>query len=551
MATILVVTGIGAGTEHEVGERIVIGREPRSVDLLLEDRRASREHAEVVREGDSFTLRDLGSLNGTYVDGRVVKETALKDGSKITIGSCQLLFRDEADPARAKPESSASLTMVEDGDGEVRLVDSAAQVEISAAVEKPAEAEQIQDLGTAQRLYKRLQILFDAAKVLGSTRSLDEVLDEVMRMLLDVFPAADRSFITLQEEETGQLVPSAARTRKAEGPGDIVLSRTIVNKVMEERRAILSRDTGQQAEFSDALSIVELSINSFMCVPLIYHDEVLGILQVDSSRVLPPFTEDDLKLLSSLASQAALAIKNARDDQERQLLYLSNIGALVKAVEARDEYTRGHSMRVAEYATLIGRRMNRTRDASQRINLDRLRYAGQLHDAGKINVTQQVLHKPSKLNFEEYEQMKRHPIVTHFILSEMHLPPELKGLDIIAALHHERFDGNGYPCGFKGDETPIESRILAAADTFDAMTSDRPYRKALQSDVAMAEVNRVANTQLDPDVVVAFTEVHKSGLIDNVLGDERAGGLASLPTPRRFRQLLTKLKETLEPGKLG
>ena len=548
MASIMVMSGSAAGAEHKIGESVVIGRGPKAGGIFLDDRRASRQHAEILRRGDSFIIRDLGSMNGTFLDGRKIEEAPLEDGAKIRIGNSNLIFLDEKRLARIPAKPTANLTMIEDAGGDGPSPEDGSRFEINATlVRQPAAADQLGDLATAQRLYKQLNILFDATQALSSTRVQTDVLDEVMRRLLDVFPAADRSFIMLLDEETGELVPSAARTRDGKAAQDVVLSRTIVSRVMDEKRAILSRDTSEQAEYSTAESIMELSIQSFMCAPLLYRDKALGILQVDSGRVLPPFAEEDLTLLSSLAAQAALAIQNARDDQERQLLYLGNIGSLVRAVEARDEYTRGHSIRVAEIGKLVAKRMNAHLPHAQQMDLDRILYAGQLHDAGKIAVTEEVLHKPAKLTDEEYEQMKRHPIVTHFILNEMHLPAEIKGMDVIAALHHERYDGKGYPCGFKGEEIPMESRILAAGDTFDAMTSERPYRKAMPADEAMAEIDRVAGTQLDPDVARVFGELYREGGLASVVGEHRLGDLASLPNAEGFRQLIAKLLDSLAP----
>ena len=230
-----------------------------------------------------------------------------------------------------------------------------------------------------------------------------------------------------------------------------------------------------------------------------------------------------------------------------QITFLSNKKYLPHVKD-----TRASAIIVAEeiqtdIAMLVAKRMNAKRDRSRHIDLDRIKYAAQLHDAGKISVAKEVLHKPSKLNDDEYERMKRHPIVSQFILSEMHLPAELKGLDVIAALHHERYDGKGYPCGFRGDEIPIESRIMAAADTFDAMTSERPYRKALPPEVAMDEITRMAGTQIDPDVAAVFNELYQEGALASVVGEERLGDLANPPDSSRFRQLMVKLIEALAP----
>jgi HD-GYP domain-containing protein (c-di-GMP phosphodiesterase class II) len=344
--------------------------------------------------------------------------------------------------------------------------------------------------------------------------------------------------VVLRDPDSEELRPVASRDRMGGPIADIRLSRKVVQRVLDEKRAVLSCDATGLGEADLYQTMAAMRIRSFICAPLIARDQVLGILQLDSSRAMGAFSEDDLSLLTGLASQAALAIQNARYDQDRRLSYLSNIGSLLNAVEARDGYTRGHSMRVADFSVMTALRFNTRLPPERAIDVDRLRYAAQLHDAGKISLEVKLLHKPSTLDQSEFEEVKRHPLVTYFILSAMHLPPELKGLDMLAALHHERWDGLGYPCGLKGDEAPIESRILAAADMLDAMTSDRPYRKALPLARAMEEMQRVAGTQLDPQVVDVLRDLDSEGALATVLGLYRRGDMTGSFTPLRFREMV-------------
>ena len=176
--------------------------------------------------------------------------------------------------------------------------------------------------------------------------------------------------------------------------------------------------------------------------------------------------------------------------------YADTISSLVAALEAKDVYTKGHSVRVAEYAVLIAVAMGLPQS-----EIDRIEQAALLHDLGKLGVSRRVLAKEARLTDGEYEEIKRHPDIGAHIVADV---PYLADFVPMIAHHHERFDGKGYGEGTAGLEIPIEARILAVADSYDAMTSARPYRSAMSHADAMSELVRNRGTQFDPDVVTAF-----------------------------------------------
>jgi putative two-component system response regulator len=178
---------------------------------------------------------------------------------------------------------------------------------------------------------------------------------------------------------------------------------------------------------------------------------------------------------------------------------LNSIKALASALEARDTYTQGHSMRVTQYSLLVGEKLSLAKK-----NMEKLRLAGLLHDVGKIGVKEHVLNKPGKLTPEEYEQIKIHPQLSVKILQPVITDEEV--IDIIRH-HHERWDGDGFPYGLKKEEIPLGSRIIIVCDTFDAMTSNRPYRKALAKEIAFDELRRCSGSQFDPRMVKAFLSI--------------------------------------------
>ena len=182
--------------------------------------------------------------------------------------------------------------------------------------------------------------------------------------------------------------------------------------------------------------------------------------------------------------------------------FLDTIRSLTAALDAKDPYTRGHSDRVAGYAVEIARRLRIPED-----QVEDLKYIALLHDAGKIGTSEQILHKPGRLNDDEFQKMQCHSAIGADIVRNVKMLA--KGAEIIRH-HHERWDGRGYPDGKKGDEIPVSSRIIAVSDAFDAMISDRPYRAAMLPEAALQEITRCAGTQLDPRMVQAFVDLYPS-----------------------------------------
>jgi putative two-component system response regulator len=182
--------------------------------------------------------------------------------------------------------------------------------------------------------------------------------------------------------------------------------------------------------------------------------------------------------------------------------FLNTITSLAHALEAKDRYTSGHSRRVAQISVAIAREMGLSEAA-----IEKIRFAGQLHDIGKIGVREAVLNKPGRLTDEEFEHMGYHPEIGGRILAPVIDDAEVLG---IVRHHHERYDGSGYPDRLAQEAIPLGARILAVADAFDAMTSERPYRGALGLDFALEEIERCAGSQFDPKVVAAFLSIKGS-----------------------------------------
>ncbi len=253
-----------------------------------------------------------------------------------------------------------------------------------------------------------------------------------------------------------------------------------------------------------------MPLASLLAVPLRMKQRVLGFIAVASFSKSKRFDEGQRKLLSIVGSRAAAAIENARLYEDLRATFQQTIQGLAKAIDKMDRYTAGHSDRVATYAMYLAVRLGLPPDM-----IEIVRQSALMHDIGKIGCVMN-LNKPGKLTQDEYEVFKKHPGYGRDILDPIKfLHPLVPGVH----LHHERWDGRGYPLGLKGNDVPLIARIIAVADTYDAMTSDRAYRRALPHEVAVNEIERCAGTQFDPEVSDTFV----AGL-DNYREDEQSKG---------------------------
>lgn len=354
-----------------------------------------------------------------------------------------------------------------------------------------------------KRQLDELETLYRLGHVLNSSLSLEDILPEVLDRTLELLGAKTASVMLLDETE------SELSIRMARGLSEEIIRSTRVKlgervsgRVAKEGRPILI----SRSEEGDN--------DSSLCVPLLSNDKVVGVLNIRTKMNGEDFTEFDLNLAVQLASIAAVAIENAGLHDELHSLFLSAISALANSIDARDPYTKGHSERVTAYTVMIAEEMGMDPD-----DIEQLRYAALLHDIGKIRIRDHILHKPGRLTDDEFAEMKRHPEygveIMRPVKAFQHILPAMLH-------HHERFGGGGYPDALEGDSIPLGARIMCVADCFDAMTSDRPYRKGLPVETAKNELVKNKGTQFDPDPVEIFIRLIEEGRVQPVLDAYRA-----------------------------
>ncbi|HEX3130990.1 MAG TPA: HD domain-containing phosphohydrolase [Thermoanaerobaculia bacterium] len=250
---------------------------------------------------------------------------------------------------------------------------------------------------------------------------------------------------------------------------------------------------------------------AILTVPLVAEGRVIGVMQLLNPVERERFTEGDLRRMNLFAGILAHPLQNARLHTAQRRQFFTMVTALAEALDRRDPYTGGHVRRVVAYSLLLGFQMALTREELQDLWL-----ASTLHDIGKIATPDHILGKPLPLDRDEVEIMKRHPVDGAAIVQHLANDNVLKGV----RNHHERVDGKGYPDGLSGDQLPPMARIIAVADTYDAMTTSRPYRAGLPPERAAQEITASAGTQLCPSVVEAFLALYDKGHFTVEAGEE-------------------------------
>lgn len=366
----------------------------------------------------------------------------------------------------------------------------------------PDAADELRRLN--QQLQQRaaqLQNLVEISRALTASLEVDVVLHSIVEKAVELLHCQTGSLL-LVDEDTKELVfkvalpPAGAQlidTRLPFGVG-------IVGAVARDGKPLIVNDAQADSRHYSAIDAsTALITQSLLCVPLISKERVIGVVEVLNKMDGTLFDEEDGESLAAFATQGAIALENARLYSDLKRTFAETVRLMTNAIEARDPYTAGHTERVTRLALGIARELGWPRE-----RLEILEIGALVHDIGKIGVSDSILRKPARLTKEEYAKMKTHPLVGAAMLEGVSM---LRPIQPYILYHQERYDGTGYPFGLKGKEIPEEGRLLAVVDTFDAMTSNRPYRKGLSEKAAIAEIVRHRGSQFDPDIVDALLRV--------------------------------------------
>ena len=341
--------------------------------------------------------------------------------------------------------------------------------------------------------------LYRFSDSLNSLNSLEDILKHIVSFTRQSLNCERISILLLEEGmlsmKAGVGIPKdiAERIR-------IPLGENIAGRVLKNREAMLVKDID---EISWMKNKINAEFKSFMSAPVICaelrsFDVPLGVINVTNKTGNESFSEQDLQTLSFIANTASIAINNQQNRQMLENSYLDTVKALIVALEARDTYTKGHSVRVMEYSEGIGRHLGLEEQM-----IGTIKDAAILHDIGKIGISDKVLLKSGRLDAGEHKEIRKHPEISYAIVKSI---SSLQEVGMIVRQHHERYDGKGYPSGLKDEEIHIGARIMAVADAYDAMTSNRPYRQALVPQDVVEELMTGSGVQFDPQCVEAFIQ---------------------------------------------
>jgi putative nucleotidyltransferase with HDIG domain len=355
--------------------------------------------------------------------------------------------------------------------------------------------------------YGRLQLLHRTGQSIRATLDLVDVLAQLARDVA-MFTGSQLALTALVEEPSGDILVKASYDgltktashhyrkveewylRRCAGTGDVIQSK----QESLPYETLLGFDPGMRGKVN------------LMCVPIPGRERVAGIVMLVRFAAQGPFRPAQLQMVEEMVALAAMAVEQATlfdrvrsYAEEVEAGYDSTLKVLTAALDTKDSVTQGHSERVARLAVKLAREVGVPNE--QLVDIER---GALLHDIGKIGVPDHVLHKSDPLNDQDWEAMQKHPLMAGLMVSKVGF---LEGALPIILYHHERYDGSGYPFNLEGKAIPLEARIFTVVDAFDAMSSDRPYRQAMPVEDALAEIQRNAGTQFDPEIVEAFTRV--------------------------------------------
>ncbi len=363
------------------------------------------------------------------------------------------------------------------------------------------KVDELNILNKIMRSFTVISKSFDVFKCLVDMAVEITHADESKFYIIDT--AAERSFEVVASF-TGQKTTGNQETADVNSPcsnTDSVTDRLIMDVALDKIPLLIN-------ENQETIGL-PAGLLSFMIAPITIRNKIFGVLTASVKNCKTKFTEQALYYLTFMTRTAAYAIENLALYENVYENLVQVLEAFVKAQEAKDPYTEQHSYRVTLVAAAIAKEMGCTAE-----ELDIINVAGRLHDVGKIGIRDEILLKPGRLTNEEFEHIKKHPVIGADIVGKVGLWDREQE---IIKYHHERFDGSGYPCGKKAGEIPLLARILSVADVYDAMASDRIYRKRMEEEKILKIINGGAGTQFDPDAVNIFMKLYNEGNILEIL----------------------------------
>jgi response regulator RpfG family c-di-GMP phosphodiesterase len=393
--------------------------------------------------------------------------------------------------------------------GDIELTIKRALEQKALLVENMLLKEEVKGKERIDRLNKELSekvrdlnILNMILRQVDWVKSSSDLFDLIVRLSADITNCDEVHFHVLEESVEKPIPISCFRKESMPTSGEVAdrdahpYVTDVLTAEIREGVPLLINGGGERA-------LSDTDICSVVAIPFKIRKKLFGMLSAIAKNGSAPFTEKDLYYLNFLAERATFVIENVALYENIYENLFSTLYAFVEAIEARDPYTKQHSSRVTDFAVIIGKAMGCSEE-----QIDLLTFSGHLHDIGKLAIPDSILLKPGPLTTDEFKAIKKHPVIGANIVGRLGL---LTGEQKIILHHHERWNGKGYPGGLKGVSIPFLSRILAVADVFDAMASDRAYRKRLADEIVLETIREGAGVDFDGEVVEAFLSLYEKG----------------------------------------
>jgi len=455
----------------EPGESKTVGR-GRQADVVVDDASLSRLHARLRFDvAGQLAIDDLGSTNGIFVNGTEQLSAFLVPGDTVRFGRVEYLVSLADVPASAPETPVVSQTILR-------------RVAMTSAPKVDRLA---------------LEALLATSREMMGVQDLPALLERVLDRLAAIVKP-DRAAILLVDSQTGAMIPRAVRPAGAYSSVSEFASSTVVNEALTARDAFIVHDIRMDPRLQRAASVMLAGVRSVICVPLLGRSGPIGALYADKLGV-EQFAPELAEYASAFAGHAAAALETAQLYDDRARHFRATLEAFAKAIDARDRYTAGHSERVTAYSMVLARHSGKYAG-----DFETIRRAGLLHDIGKVGVPDNVLLKEGSLDPPERALIEAHVTIGFSMLE----PLPFLGASLPAVRgHHERWDGAGYPDRLGGTDIHPDARLMAVADSYDAMTSARPYRNALPAKEAARRLRADRGRQFDPEMVDLFDAVEQ------------------------------------------
>lgn len=347
------------------------------------------------------------------------------------------------------------------------------------------------------RMLEKMERLMEINITLNSTLELSQVLDLIIANAVEMLECEAGSILLYnREKDCLYFSASTSADSKTLAGIPIPLSDSLAGTIFSKNIPLVVNNVDKDIRHNASVAAqVRFRTHSLLGVPMRIQDRTTGVLEALNKKQ-GRFTDEDVKILTAIASQAAVAIENAQLVQALQESYESTLEGWAAALDLRDKETEGHSQRVTLLAVELARTVGMSKEA-----LTCLRQGALLHDIGKMGIPDRILHKPGPLTDREMAIMRRHPDVAYHMLYPI---AYLRCALDIPYCHHEKWDGSGYPRGLKGEEIPLAARIFTVVDVWDALRSDRPYRKAWSVKKTSSYIQKQAGKFFEPDIVKCF-----------------------------------------------